>query len=75
MEKNLIIPQKTIGNLIKEYTQMRVSKSAINEAANYLELRAKEITEKARLIAANNKRKTIRGKDIILAYEQIKLKI
>jgi len=75
MVNNTIIPQKTIGKLIKDNTQMRVSKNAILEATNYLELKVKEITEKARLIAANSKRKTIKGKDILLAYEQIKLKI
>lgn len=67
-----ILPFAPIGALIQEATGKRVSKDAKKTGSDILEELTNKIIHKANLLADNSKRKTIRAKDINLAYNQIK---
>ncbi len=67
-----IIPLSPLGNIIKEVSGKRVSLSAKVAAEEILDNLATKIVKKAILIAEHSNRKTIRGKDIKLAYNQIR---
>lgn len=67
-----ILPYAPIGALIQEATGKRVSKDAKKTGAQILEGVSEKIVYKAKLIAEHSNRTTIKGKDIILAYNQIK---
>jgi histone H3/H4 len=67
-----ILPFATIGDLIGENTGKRVSKDAKTAAAELLEAVTEKIIRKAALLADHNKRKTVKAKDILLAYNQVK---
>ena len=67
-----ILPYAPLGDLIADATGKRVSKDARISAANILEEVTEKIIKKAILLADNSKRKTIKSKDILLAFNQIK---
>ncbi len=66
------LPFAPIGQLIQDATGKRVSKDAKESAAQVLEEVTEIIVKKANLLAENAGRKTIKVKDIILAYNQEK---
>ncbi len=73
MKRDSIIAPITVGKLMSDFTNMKISRSAKVAAAEILEKKAKEITELAIKLANNEGRKTVKKKDIIFALEQLKL--
>ena len=69
-----ILPYAPLGEQIQEATGKRVAKEARVAAAQILEEMTEELVHKANLLAEHSGRKTIRGKDILLAYSQYKRK-
>lgn len=67
-----ILPFAPIGKLIQETTGKRVSKEAKETGARILEEVTEKIIKKAALLAEHSGRKTVKSKDIILAYSQVK---
>ena len=67
-----ILPFAPIGKLIFEATGKRVSQTARVAAADILEEVTRRIVHKANLLADHSGRKTLKGKDIVLAYNQLK---
>jgi len=67
-----ILPYSPLGDLIAEATGKRVSKSAKITASQILEEVTGKIVHKANLLAEHSGRKTIKGKDINLAFMQIR---
>ena len=67
-----ILPYSPLGDLIANATGKRVSKDARVSAAQILEEVTEKIVRKANLLSEHSNRKTIKGKDILLAYNQIK---
>ncbi|MDA3855747.1 MAG: NFYB/HAP3 family transcription factor subunit [Candidatus Woesearchaeota archaeon] len=67
-----ILPFAPIGKLIQDSTGKRVSKDAKETAAQILEEVTEKIIKKAALITEHSKRKTVKSKDINLAYNQVK---
>jgi len=66
-----ILPYSTIGDLIAEATGKRVSKEAKQTGAQILEELTAKIIHKANLLADHSNRKTIKAKDIRLAFSQV----
>ncbi len=73
MEKDYTIAPTTVGKLMQEYSNKSISKKAKYKCVEELELLCKKITKKAMLYAMNENRKTIKKKDVIYAYQQLKL--
>jgi histone H3/H4 len=67
-----ILPFAPIGQLIQDATGKRVSKEAKITAAQILEDATQKIIHKANLLADHAGRKTVRSKDINLAFNQVK---
>lgn len=67
-----ILPFAPIGKLIQETTGKRVSKDAKETGAKILEELTEKIMKKAILLADHSGRKTVKSKDIILAYHQLR---
>ncbi|MCA9459066.1 MAG: NFYB/HAP3 family transcription factor subunit [Nanoarchaeota archaeon] len=67
-----ILPFAPVGKLIQEASGKRVSKDARVTATQILEEIVAKIIHKANLLAENSGRKTIKAKDINLAFNQIK---
>lgn len=67
-----ILPYAVIGELIAQASGKRVSKDARVTGAQILEQVTDKIIHKSNLLAEHSGRKTIKGKDIILAFNQIK---
>jgi len=67
-----IIPYLTIGTLIQEATGRRVSKDARETGADILEQVTEKILKKAVMLVEHSGRKTVKGKDILLAFKQVK---
>ena len=67
-----VLPFATIRKLIQDATGKRVSKDAKITSAQVLEEVTGKIIHKAKLLAENSGRKTIKAKDLNLAYQQIK---
>ncbi len=67
-----ILPFAPIGKLIQDATGKRVSKEAKITAAQILEDVTQKIIHKANLLSEHAGRKTVRSKDINLAYNQVK---
>lgn len=67
-----ILPYSPLGKLIQEATGKRVSKDAKEAASKILEEATDKIIYKANLLAQHSGRKTIKAKDIELAYQQLK---
>lgn len=72
VKRENIIPYAPIGALIQEATGKRVSKDAKVEGAKILEEVTQKIIHKANLLSENSGRKTIKSKDILLAFNQVK---
>lgn len=72
VKRKNILPYLTIGTLIYDATGKRVSRDAREVGSDILEEVAEKIIRKAVLIAENSNRKTVKDKDIQLAYNQIK---
>lgn len=70
-----ILPYAPLGVLIQDATGKRVAKEAKVAAAQILEELTDQIVHKSQLLADHSGRKTIRGKDILLAYSQLKGKL
>ena len=66
------LPFAPIGALIGEVTGKRVSNDARITGTRILEEVTQKIMKKAVLLAENSNRKTVKGKDILLAYNQVK---
>jgi histone H3/H4 len=66
------LPFAPLGALIQEATGKRVSKEAKETSANILEEVTAKIIHKANLLAEHANRKTVKAKDINLAYQQLK---
>lgn len=66
------LPFAPLGKLIQEATGKRVSKDAKETSAKILEELTGKIIHKANLLADNSGRKTIKAKDINLAFQQLK---
>ena len=66
-----LIPFAPIGVLIQEATGKRVAKDAKVAATQILEDLTEKIIKKANLLAEHSGRKTIKGKDITLAFKQV----
>ncbi len=67
-----ILPYAPLGRLIQDATGKRVAQEAKETAARILEEVTEKIVHKAQLLADHSGRKTIKGKDILLAYNQVK---
>ncbi len=67
-----ILPYSPIGDLIADASGKRVSKEAKITASQILEELTGKIIRKANLLAEHSKRKTIKAKDINLAFLQLK---
>jgi len=67
-----ILPFSPLGSLIKEATGKRVGKNAKEISAQILEELTEKIVKKAVLLADHSGRKTVKAKDISLAYAQLK---
>lgn len=67
-----VLPYAPLGVLIQEATGKRVAKEAKIAAAQILDEVTEQIVHKAQLLAEHSGRKTIRGKDILLSYSQLK---
>ncbi len=67
-----ILPFAPLGALIAEATGKRVAKDSKETAAKILEEITQKVVYKANLLADHNGRKTIKAKDITLAYNQLK---
>lgn len=67
-----ILPYAPIGTLIQDATGKRVSKDAKQTGAQILEELTQKIIHKAKLLSENSNRKTVKGKDIMLAYQQLR---
>jgi histone H3/H4 len=67
-----ILPYAPLGAFMAEVSGKRISKDAKETAAQLLEEKTAEIVMKAQLLAEHSGRKTIKGKDILLAYQQLK---
>lgn len=67
-----VLPFAPIGKLIQDATGKRVAKKARETAAEILESVTEKVINKANLLSEHSGRKTVRGKDISLAYEQIR---
>ena len=71
VKRENILPFAPIGALIAENTNKRVAKDARITAANLLEDLTEKIMNKAILLAEHSGRKTIKAKDITLAFKQL----
>jgi len=67
-----VLPYAPIGKLIQDATGKRVSRDAKISAAELLENLTKKLIHKANLLAEHSGRKTVRAKDLNLAFQQIK---
>ncbi|MCA9486501.1 MAG: NFYB/HAP3 family transcription factor subunit [Candidatus Woesearchaeota archaeon] len=67
-----LLPYSILGEIIQEAAGKRVSRDAREGAAQILEELAAKIVRKAVLLSENAGRKTLKAKDIQLAYQQIK---
>ena len=67
-----ILPYAPLGEIIHQATGKRVSKEAKVAAEKILDEVAGKVVYKANLLAQNSNRKTIKGKDVSLAYQQVK---
>ncbi len=67
-----ILPYAPIGRLIQEASGKRVSKDARITATQILEDLTEKIVIKAQALAEHSGRKTIKAKDITLAYKQLR---
>lgn len=67
-----ILPFAPLGKFIQEATGKRVSQDAKETSAKILEELTEQIVKKAVLLADHSGRKTIKAKDIELAYKQLK---
>ena len=72
VKRENILPFAPLGVLISEASGKRVSKDAKVTAAKILEEAVEKIVYKANLLADNSGRKTIKAKDIALAFSQVK---
>jgi len=67
-----VLPYAPIGKLIQDATGKRVSKDAKVSSAEILEDLTQKLVHKANLLAEHSGRKTVRAKDLNLAFQQIK---
>ena len=67
-----ILPFAPLGKFIQEATGKRVSQDAKETSAKILEDLTEQIVKKAVLLADHSGRKTIKAKDIELAFKQLK---
>ena len=67
-----ILPFSPLGSLIQEATGKRVGKDAKEVSAKILEELTEKMMKKAVLLADHSGRKTIKAKDIILSFSQLK---
>lgn len=67
-----ILPYAPIAEIIRENSGKRVTDEATKRAAQVLEELCHKIMMKANMLAENAGRKTVKDKDILLAYRQIK---
>jgi histone H3/H4 len=72
VKRENILPYAPLGKLISDATGKRVSNDARVTASRILEEATEKIVKKAILIAEHSGRKTIKGKDIKLAFNQVK---
>ncbi len=67
-----IIPFTPLGVLMSENTGKRISQDAKKTAADILEDLTEKLIHKANLLAENSGRKTIKAKDLRLAFRQLR---
>lgn len=72
MKRKNLLPYSTIGNILNEKTNLRISKDSKIEVCEILEKLSKKIIKKADLIIKTSNKKTIKDKEIKLAYSQLK---
>ena len=72
VKRENILPFAPLGALIQEATGKRVSKDAKQTAATILEDDTEKIIKKAFLLEENSGRKTVKSKDVTLAFNQVK---
>ena len=72
VKRENILPFAPLGALIQEATGKRVSKTAKETAATILEDVTGKIIKKAVLLAEHSGRKTVKSKDVLLAFNQVK---
>jgi len=70
-ENKSILPLKSIERLMKQSKIERISKNAVILLTNILEGIGLKISILAKELAVHSKRKTIKERDIELAYKQI----
>ncbi len=67
-----LLPYSPLGRLIQDATGKRVAFEAKVAAERILNELTEKIVHKAQLLADHSGRKTIKGKDVLLAYNQLK---
>jgi len=70
-KSKLIIPFAPVEELMKENTNLKVSKDAVEALTEELIYFGKKVSEKAWELAKHSGRKTIKDSDIKLAYEHL----
>lgn len=73
MKEKTEISPITIGKIMQDFTGKRVAKEAKEESVRVLEELIEKITKKAILLAQNENRVTLKGKDVRYSYQQIKM--
>lgn len=73
MKEKTEISPITVGKIMQDFTGKRVAKEAKEETVKVLEELVDKITKKANLLAQNENRITLKGKDIRYSYQQIKM--
>jgi histone H3/H4 len=71
VKRENILPFSPLGDLMADNTGKRISADAKKTAAKILEDLTERIIHKANLLAENSGRKTIKAKDLTLAYKQL----
>lgn len=71
-KRSNVLPYSPVGKIIQDATGKRVSKDAKETATKILEEITEKVVHKANLLAEHSGRKTIKDKDIELAFMQLK---
>lgn len=69
MERDTAFPNRAVEKLLREQTNMRVSKEAVQNLNEHLEDVAEDLADHAATAAQHADRKTIQGDDIELAVQ------
>ena len=72
MKRENLIPYSTIGKILNEKSNLRIGKDTKIIVSEILEDLGKKIVKKAEMLSKSSNKKTIKNKEIKLAYSQLK---